>query len=102
MKLAIDIRESARPTTPATIVSGLLDKVDVRNLCLLLLGFSVVLALVPPVRSYPMSDDWAYAQSVSGLLHLTYRPHDWTQPTSLGHLVWGALFSLIFGYNFKW
>jgi hypothetical protein len=73
---------------------------DARNLCLLLAGFALVLLLVPPMRAYPMSDDWAYAQSVERLLHLTYKPHDWTQPIALGHVVWGALFTLIFGSSF--
>jgi hypothetical protein len=74
--------------------------IDARNLCLLLVGFAVVLTLIPPVRVYPMSDDWAYAQSVTRLLDLNYRPHDQALAISLGHLVWGALFSLLFGHNF--
>lgn len=73
---------------------------DVRNLCLLLVGFAAVLILIPPVRAYPMSDDWIYAQSVKRLLDLNYRPHDQALAISLGHLVWGALLSVVFGYSF--
>jgi 4-amino-4-deoxy-L-arabinose transferase-like glycosyltransferase len=73
---------------------------DARNLCLILVGFAAVLILIPPVRAYPMSDDWVYAQSVKRLLALNYRPHDQSLAISLGHVVWGALFSLLFGYNF--
>jgi len=89
------------PKPPVTKAGGApLGADDARNLCFVLLGFVVALILVPPVRTYPMGDDWAYAQSVSRLLAFNYRPHDWIQPTSLGHLIWGALFSLVFGYSF--
>jgi hypothetical protein len=94
MKLAVAILE---PVTRAARTGA---RSYPRNLCLLLVGFAVVLMVIPLARSYPMSDDWAYAQSVRRLLDLNYKPHDWIQPTALGHLLWGALFSLLFGYNF--
>ena len=75
-------------------------RADARNLCLVLAGLALVLLLIPPLRAYPMSDDWAYTQSLQRLLDLTYRPHDWTQPIALGHLVWGVPFALLFGLNF--
>jgi 4-amino-4-deoxy-L-arabinose transferase-like glycosyltransferase len=100
MKIVGDISESG-PTPAVAPVGGVaLRSEDARNLCLVLLGFAVVLLLIPPARAYPMSDDWAYAQSVRRLLDLRYRPHDWTQPAALGHLIWGALFSLVFGFSF--
>jgi 4-amino-4-deoxy-L-arabinose transferase-like glycosyltransferase len=78
-----------------------LGRADALNLALLLGAFVVVLLIVPPWRSYPMIDDWAYAQSVQRLWALDYRPHDYVQPTSLGHLVWGVLFTGIFGFSFN-
>ena len=89
------------PTPEVTPIGAVeLGSADVRNLCFVLIGFAIVLILIPPVRTYPMSDDWAYAQSVLRMLALDYRPHDWTQPTSLGHLIWGATVSFLFGFNF--
>lgn len=82
------------------VAVSLLSRVDLRNLAMVLSAFVLVLVLVPPVRTFPINDDWAYSQSVSDLLHWAYKPHDWTQPTALGHLVWGALFSVMLGYNF--
>ena len=79
---------------------GSLSRTDLRNLSLVLFGFLVVVLLIPPVRSFPITDDWAYAQSVSQLLGGTYSPHDYVQPTALGHLMWGALFSLVLGQSF--
>jgi 4-amino-4-deoxy-L-arabinose transferase-like glycosyltransferase len=75
-------------------------RVDLRNLALLLLGFVCLLVILPPARIYPVGDDWSYSQSVSDLLNWAYKPHDWPQAISLGHLAWGALFSSVFGESF--
>lgn len=77
-----------------------LGKEDLLNLALVLGAFACVVLLVSPARNFPINDDWAYAQSVERLLRLDYRLHDWTQPTGLGHFVWGVLFSLLFGFSF--
>ncbi len=96
----------SNPSTVAASAStaarhALLDRADWRNITLLLLGFSILLVLIPPVRSYPMSDDWAYSQSVSRLLNFTYTPHDGAQPSSIGHLVLAVPVALAFGDNFN-
>ncbi|HKP51807.1 MAG TPA: glycosyltransferase family 39 protein [Chloroflexia bacterium] len=75
-------------------------RADVRNIVAILLGFACVLLLVSPARSYPVTDDWIYWQSVGDLLRIDYAPHDWTQPIALGHLAWGALFAALFGHTF--
>ncbi len=103
MKLVLTTSDNNKAVDASTEIEprvGLLGRVDLRNLGMVLFGFVLVLVLVPPVRTFPMDDDWAYAQSVTDLLHWAYKPHDWTQPTALGHLVLGALFSGIFGYSF--
>lgn len=102
MKVGIAVPQNSVRSSQPAIRNDLLvwGRADLRNLCFLLAGFAIVLLLIPPVRAYPMSDDWAYAQSVGRLLDLTYRPHDWTQPTALGHLIWGVPLALLFGYNF--
>lgn len=74
--------------------------IDFRNAGLILLGFGIMVALVPPVRFYPINDDWAYVHSVSDLSEWSYKIPDWAQATSIGHIAWGALFSLAFGQSF--
>jgi 4-amino-4-deoxy-L-arabinose transferase-like glycosyltransferase len=94
------------PTKPDTVISlpqlrtELLTKLDLRNLGIIVAGFVGTLLLIPPVRIYPITDDWIYSQSVSELTHLAYKPHDWTQPIAIGHLAWGAVFAAIFGNTF--
>src|SRR5437870_4044659 len=75
-------------------------RADALNLALLLVGFLLVLVLVPPVRSFPVTDDWTCTRSVTGFLQGAYRPHDAVQATAVGHIAWGALFALIFGQSF--
>ena len=76
------------------------ERSDLRNLGIIVLGFTFVLLLVSPVRSYPVLDDWIYSQSVGDLLQLNYAPHDWTQPIALAHLAWGAVFAFLLGHTF--
>jgi 4-amino-4-deoxy-L-arabinose transferase-like glycosyltransferase len=75
-------------------------RIDLLNLALIILGFAAVLLLLSPARSYPITDDWIYFQSVGDLLRLDYAPHEWTQPIALGHLSWGAVFTALFGHTF--
>src|SRR3989442_4625444 len=85
--------------TPAQRVAAL-GKTDTLNLSLLLLAFACVVALVPPVRSYPITDDWIYAHSVSDLLNWTYKGPEWAQATSFGHIACGALFAALLWQSF--
>jgi hypothetical protein len=80
--------------------AGVLGRADLRGLALLVVGFASVLLLVPPVRSYPIVDDWIYASSVADMLSFDYKPHDWSQAAALGHIAWGALLSALFGQSF--
>lgn len=72
---------------------------DVRNLALIMVCFAVVVALVSPVHSYPVIDDWVYARGVNNLLHWDYKPLD-SLAYAFTHVAWGTLFSLVFGFNF--
>jgi 4-amino-4-deoxy-L-arabinose transferase-like glycosyltransferase len=100
MKLTLTTSESAPSALVRALRTDVSRQADVRNICLLLLGFAVVVALVPPARAYPVTDDWIYARQVTDLLQLNYRPADWAQATGLGHAAWGAIFALIFGQSF--
>ena len=73
---------------------------DIRNIALLLFGFVLVVAIVPPVRSFPMDDDWVYARSVQDLMHGIFRLPG-AQAIALGHTGWGVVFASIFGFSFS-
>jgi 4-amino-4-deoxy-L-arabinose transferase-like glycosyltransferase len=73
---------------------------DALNIFLLLAAFVLVILIVPPVRSFPINDDWAYAHSVSDILRLDYVRPPWVQATALTHVGWGALVSLVLGEGY--
>ena len=72
---------------------------DLRNILIILASFTAILLLVPPTRSYPVNDDWVYAQGVDALLNGTFKPLD-AQAYALSHVSWGAIFVAIFGFSF--
>jgi hypothetical protein len=96
--------EVAAPgTTRATVgrsLSAALGKSDSLNIVLLLAAFVLVMLIVPPVRSFPINDDWIYAHQVDKLVAWQYTPHPWTQASALSHVAWGALFALLFGSSY--
>jgi hypothetical protein len=71
--------------------SGMLTRTDLINLASITSAFILVALLVPPVRSYPIGDDWDYVLAVEDLLKWDYKPHEWAQAIGLGHFAWGAL-----------
>lgn len=75
-------------------------RADILNLCVLIVGFFIMLLLVSPARSYPMFDDWAYAQATKSMLDGAYVRHDWAVATALVPIALGALLSLLGGYSF--
>jgi 4-amino-4-deoxy-L-arabinose transferase-like glycosyltransferase len=76
-------------------------RADVYNIGLLLFGFICLLIAIPPLRSFPITDDWIYARSVPRLLDLSYVPDQASQASALAHIAWGALFSALFGQSFS-
>ncbi len=52
------------------------ERIDLRNLGVIVAGFAGVLLLIPPARIYPVTDDWIYSQSVNDLVQLANKPHD--------------------------
>src|SRR5437868_3148149 len=91
---------SAKPNVIAASRASRWDSADLHNVGLLLSCFACVALLVPPMRAYPMDDDWIYAQSVTGLLNWTYKPHQWSMTLAFSHNIWGAIFSTLFGESF--
>src|SRR6476620_6024227 len=74
--------------------------VDARNLLLIVVAWAFLVALVPAARSFPVTDDWIYARSVTDLLNGAYHQSDWSQTTALAHVAWGALFAAVLGLSF--
>lgn len=57
--------------------------------------------IVFPTGNFPLNDDWSYAKSVLALVN----DHkldlgQWPAMTLLTHLVWGGLFTKVFGFSF--
>lgn len=95
MRLSASLQTIAIPD----LRRSLWQKTDLRNVALLIAGFALVLAVVPPVRTFPTDDDWVYAWSVQDILSGHYKLPQ-AQATALGHTIWGAFFSWLFGFNF--
>jgi 4-amino-4-deoxy-L-arabinose transferase-like glycosyltransferase len=89
-----------RPGILSTLHANSLLRTDIRNLSLLMLGFLLVLLLIPPARAYPMIDDWVYARSSQDLLNGVFTPHDYTEANAFGHNILGALAISLLGFSF--
>ncbi|HET6314757.1 MAG TPA: glycosyltransferase family 39 protein [Chloroflexia bacterium] len=75
-------------------------RVDLLNLGLIGAAFLLVVWLVPPVRDFPMDDDWVYAGSVQDLLRGDFQVGQWAQAIALGHEAWAALLAYFLGFSF--
>ncbi len=65
------------------------------------LSWLVMVALANPLGDFPLNDDWAYAESVKTLLttNKIVIP-DWSAANFFTQVIWGWLFTLIFGFSF--
>jgi hypothetical protein len=62
--------------------------------------YALCIFFIKPFKDFPLNDDWAYAWSSEQLVkHGVLKISDWVSPTSVFHVVLGALFSFIFGFN---
>jgi hypothetical protein len=62
---------------------------------------TVPLIALRPLQNTPFIDDWTYAWSVEHLLKTgQVRILDWSVSLNVVHVLWGALFSLPFGFSF--
>ena len=66
-----------------------------------LLAFVASLFIVPTMANAPVSDDWVYSRSVEILIH-QQKLHilDLSVVTLVFQVVWGAIFSILFGTSF--
>jgi hypothetical protein len=72
-----------------------------RHLLVLVLWYVVAGIAVGAYRDIPVIDDWTYAWSVERLLDDgRLEVLDWSAVYPLGHSLWGAAWSLVFGFSF--
>ncbi len=72
-----------------------------RALLILTLWFGAVALAVGAQRNVPVIDDWTYAWSVERLLDDgRIEVLDWSAVYPLGHSLWGAAWSFVFGFSF--
>jgi 4-amino-4-deoxy-L-arabinose transferase-like glycosyltransferase len=71
-----------------------------RSLATTLAVFAGAVALLNPLREFPLDDDWAYFLDVRHALERGFlRVGDWASPTLVAHIRWGALFARAFGLS---
>jgi 4-amino-4-deoxy-L-arabinose transferase-like glycosyltransferase len=57
--------------------------------------------VTPTMTRVPLWDDWVYARSVQNFVHgHTFAVHELSVASGAFHILWGALFATIFGFNF--
>jgi hypothetical protein len=74
---------------------------DSINICFIAFVWFLMITLVNPIGNFPLDDDWAYGWTVKTLLETgRFQLSDWTATNLLPQALWGALFSLPFGFSF--
>ena len=72
-----------------------------RALLLLAVWFVAGAVAVGAHRNVPVIDDWTYAWSVERMLRDgRFEVLDWSAVFPIGHAMWGAAWSLVFGFSF--
>lgn len=65
-----------------------------------LLAFAAAILVLDPLRDFPLDDDWVCYLSVRRwLMQGELRINDLSSPTLVAHILWGALFSRLFGLS---
>src|SRR5262245_43820294 len=93
--------ESLESSAPVPNVLAPSIRTEWRNLLVLALWFVVVALTVGVQMNIPVIDDWTYAWSVERLFaDGRFEVLDWSAVYPLGHSLWGAAWSLVFGFSF--
>ncbi len=72
-----------------------------KYLLLLLFLFFISELIVNPIGEFPLNDDWAYSKAVRILLlEGEFTIGSWGAMTLFTHIIWGFLFTKIFGFSF--
>jgi hypothetical protein len=69
---------------------------------LFLAGWLLAIAVANPAGEFPTNDDWSYARFVQNLQDTgsLHGPSTWVSMTLIAHVIWGFLFSWVFGFSF--
>ena len=90
--------ESAAPV-PDVLYPSI--RTEWRAMLVLALWFVAAAIAVGAHRNIPVIDDWTYAWSVERLFaDGRFEVLDWSAVYPLGHSLWGAAWSLVFGFSF--
>src|SRR5581483_8563986 len=66
----------------------------------IVIAFLLLILAINPVHEFPVEDDWDYSKTVWNVLQTgTFHRLEVTQATVLFPVLWGALFSKLFGYS---
>jgi putative effector of murein hydrolase LrgA (UPF0299 family) len=66
-----------------------------------LCGWLLLVLVANPSGEFPLNDDWSYSKAVENLVvHGRLAFTDFTSMTLVAQVLWGALFSLPFGFSF--
>jgi hypothetical protein len=77
------------------------DYTDKKNLFIIILFFCAIAILMLPLRNQTAGDDFAYAQSVNHFLKTgDVKVSEWSGPSLIFLIFWGALFSKILGFSY--
>jgi Dolichyl-phosphate-mannose-protein mannosyltransferase len=71
------------------------------HVVLIICVFIAAVGLADPTGNFPLNDDWSYAMAVKRMVESgEFRPTGWTSMTLVSQVMWGALFSLPYGFSF--
>lgn len=63
--------------------------------------FAFAECIVNPIAEFPLNDDWAYTKSVWLLqFENMFTIGDWPAMTLFSHIIWGFVFTKLFGFSF--
>jgi hypothetical protein len=74
---------------------------DVAAIALIGIVWTVLAIAIDPRGDFPLHDDWGYGLPVKALVERgEFRLTDWSNPTLVAQMLWGALFCLPAGFSF--
>lgn len=73
-----------------------------RDFFLITFLFGIAILLANPKGDFPLNDDWSYGIAVKRFLETgNYYPTNWTSMSLITQVLWGAVFTGIFGFSFE-
>jgi hypothetical protein len=79
----------------------ILKSIFLSNAFILISVFLISEYIVNPIGEFSLNDDWAFAKVAQGMHeHNTFNIGSYAAMTLLAHVLWGCLFTKIFGFSF--